>query len=369
MSLIENIKTEFESENIEKGEAIIESPPFSLPSKASIAKVGDLIRHELDSEVSLDEELLNEALTKLVIYRYYHSYNISIFRNLLNRKIKRLNLSNQCIISSRVKRAQSIFLKLIRYPTMKLSRMGDLAGVRVIFPDMKTLKLFIDDYNCTECEIKKEYFDSHNSRINDYIKYPKEDGYRSIHQIFEDTKYKLKLELQIRTQLQHEWATVVEILGSLMKTSFKTGEGAPKEKFFLKLCSALFSYQENCPVLDELRNYSMDEICLFLKELNNELGIIEKLKSVNSIKLDENPEAAYYLLKLDLENHKTDIYTFNKDEKYKAIAAYSGLERDTKNCHVDVVLVSVDDVKNLKQAYPNYFLDTTSFIKRIESIL
>jgi len=112
MSLIENIKTEFESENIEKGEAIIESPPFSLPSKASIAKVGDLIRQELDSEVSLDEELLNEALTKLVIYRYYHSYNISIFRNLLNRKIKRLNLSNQCIISSRVKRAQSIFLKL-----------------------------------------------------------------------------------------------------------------------------------------------------------------------------------------------------------------------------------------------------------------
>ena len=87
------------------------------------------------------------------------------------------------------------------------------------------------------------------------------------------------------------------------------------------------------------------------------------------IQLDENPEAAYYLLKLDLENHKTDIYTFNKDEKYKAIAAYSGLERDTKNCHVDVVLVSVDDVKNLKQAYPNYFLDTTSFIKRIESIL
>ena len=369
MSEIEDNKTEFKSENIERGEAIIESPPFSLPSKSSIAKVGDLLRERINSPSSLDDEKLDLALTKLVIYRRYHSYNISIFIILLNRKIKRLSLSNKCIISSREKRFPSIFSKLIRYPNMKLSRMADLAGVRIILPDMNTLKLFIDDHNCVECEIKKEYFYCNDKKIHDYIKFPKRDGYRGIHQIFEDKKHKLQLELQIRTQLQHEWATIVEILGSLMKTSFKIGEGDDRIKLFLKLCSALFSYQENAPVLDEFSKYSMDEICAHLKVLNNELGIIDRLKSVNSISIDKNPEAAYYLLKLDLEKHTIDIHSFNRNEKYKATLAYSYYEKDFKNNHIDVVLVSVDDVNNLKAAYPNYFLDTTNFIKRIESIL
>ncbi|AEW76620.1 hypothetical protein ANH9381_0611 [Aggregatibacter actinomycetemcomitans ANH9381] len=44
MSSIENIKTEFEFNYVQKGEAGIESPPFLLPSKSSVAKAGDYLR-------------------------------------------------------------------------------------------------------------------------------------------------------------------------------------------------------------------------------------------------------------------------------------------------------------------------------------
>ena len=35
----------------------------------------------------------------------------------------------------------------------------------------------------------------------------------------------------------------------------------------------------------------------------------------------------------------------------------------------NVVLVSVEDLKNLKKAYPNYFLDAGSFIRTIEKYI
>ncbi|MFW2058189.1 (p)ppGpp synthetase, partial [Acinetobacter haemolyticus] len=83
---------------------------------------------------------------------------------------------------------------------------------------------------------------------HDYIESPKNDGDRSIHQVF---TYKsrdhsgldgLKIELQIRTALQHSWATAVETLGVIENASIKSGFGSDDIKKFIKLSSALFSF-------------------------------------------------------------------------------------------------------------------------------
>ena len=48
---------------------------------------------------------------------------------------------------------------------------------------------------------------------------------------------------------------------------------------------------------------------------------------------------------------------------------YDALEKETKNNpDIDVVLVSVGDLKAIKKAYPNYFLDTNEFIKDLKLI-
>lgn len=48
---------------------------------------------------------------------------------------------------------------------------------------------------------------------------------------------------------------------------------------------------------------------------------------------------------------------------------YASLEKKYKDDeNMDVVLVSVGDLKAIKRAYPNYFLDTNDFIAKLKHI-
>jgi hypothetical protein len=39
-----------------------------------------------------------------------------------------------------------------------------------------------------------------------------------------------------------------------------------------------------------------------------------------------------------------------------------------KNKSVEVVLISIQNIKQLKQSYPNYFMDTAGFIENLERL-
>ena len=164
---------------------------------------------------------------------------------------------------------------------------------------------------------------------------------------------------------------VVETLDSIKKTGYKIGQGDERTKLFLKLCSAFFSHLEHTPVISEFSTYSYEKICDEIRKLNCELGIIDILKSVNAIDIQNNTEAAYYLLILDIEKHTTEAIPFKKGESFKANQLYTEYEQNfnEKGATTNIVLVSVDDVNKLKDAYPSYFLDTSNFINRIEEIL
>jgi ppGpp synthetase/RelA/SpoT-type nucleotidyltranferase len=73
---------------------------------------------------------------------------------------------------------------------------------------------------------------------DDYIANPKFSGYRGIHLVYsyfsdrKETFNGLKIEIQIRTQLQHAWATAVEIVGFFRRELLKSGEGDHVWKHF-----------------------------------------------------------------------------------------------------------------------------------------
>jgi putative GTP pyrophosphokinase len=85
--------------------------------------------------------------------------------------------------------------------------MDDVAGCRLIFPDIPALYAF------REALHKARFQHERKNGIDkyDYIKNPKETGYRGIHDIYEydvrsDTGQASKgllLELQYRTRVQH----------------------------------------------------------------------------------------------------------------------------------------------------------------------
>lgn len=115
------------------------------------------------------------------------------------------------IIKSRIKKPVSILGKLERKNlpmTMDsiLNNLNDVAGVRVICS-------FIDDiYEVADMFASQD--DVNVIEIKDYIKTPKENGYRSYHMIIEvpvffaQRKQNMRVEVQLRTIAMDFWASL-----------------------------------------------------------------------------------------------------------------------------------------------------------------
>lgn len=114
-------------------------------------------------------------------------------------------------IKTRLKSFESISEKLLRkgLPLTVESvqaNLNDVAGVRVICP-------FVDDiYTIAECFLSQD--DITLVKATDYIKHPKENGYRSLHLVVEipiylqKEKRMMRVEIQLRTIAMDFWASL-----------------------------------------------------------------------------------------------------------------------------------------------------------------
>lgn len=130
---------------------------------------------------------------------------------ILNNEFKNNNERNPIEnIKSRVKSMDSIIEKMQRkgipLTTGEMARqIKDIAGVRVICP-------FISDvYQVANMLVNQQ--DVELVTVKDYIKKPKENGYRSLHMIvlvdvyFSDHKDRVPIEIQFRTIAMNFWAS------------------------------------------------------------------------------------------------------------------------------------------------------------------
>ena len=94
---------------------------------------------------------------------------------------------------------------------MDLARMHDIAGARCILQNEAKVRLFVEELKKSSVLEVKD--------IDDYITTPRDTGYRSIHlRCLCDGKY---IEIQVRDEVQHSWATLVEITDVIYKTKIK----------------------------------------------------------------------------------------------------------------------------------------------------
>ena len=342
-------------------------------SKSETDKAGIILCDELSSK-----EDKNKALEILSSWRAAHSYPMHIFKKRLkniSEKIDKNSLSAQ-----RLKRVPSIIKKLNRRysgnnPTMKLTQMQDIAGCRIVMPNIMLTK-----------KIYKEYYvksDLKHKKINEknYILNPKKDGYRSIHLIYRYYSDKgkkeyngLLVEVQIRSKLQHLWATAVETVDFFTRQAIKSNEGEEEWSSFFKLVSSAFAKFENCPTIAETPE-NEKELYSLIKEKEKQLQVKTKMKHwTESIKLFDNlknkKNLHFFLLELDTIQEKLTISAYSKRQEKNAILDYSKAEKKIYGRkEYDVVLVGADTTKDLKKAYPNYFLDTKEFLIYLNKIL
>ena len=306
-------------------------------SNRVVRKAGESLRADLATKEQLDT--ISE-------FRASHTPLMRLLVNTIARK-----LPKPLFIARRLKRLSSIEAKLKRFPTMCLDRMQDIGGVRAVFKDSKEVQSFANNL--------KSFYSKHRGALeivkeNDYIAKPKQDGYRSLHLVF---KYRGKnpkiegyhIELQLRDLLQHYWASAVEILALRSTSNIKAGYGDEHFKRFFWLCAELFSghseHKEEIKSLDKEHN-----ILFLLRGLNVLANKLEQEGSSESL----------YLLVLEPKKGVLKLTSFSQSEQALAYMMYQSMETSSS---VQSVLVSIDSVKKLKKAYPNYVLDAKKLIK------
>ncbi len=218
----------------------------------------------------------------------------------------------------------------------------------------------------------------------DYITHPKKDGYRSLHIIYEyksdkgKTEYNnLRVEVQIRSKLQHLWATAVETVDFFTRQAIKFNEGRPDWTDFFKLVSSAFAIIEKCPAIENTPS-DKKELYSEIKKKEKELSVMNRMSGWTSamkffdeqVKSKMKGRAKFFLLELDILGEKLSVKSYTKRKEDEAIKDYSELEKRHKGrTDYDVVLVGADTTKDLEKAYPNYFVDTREFILELRKIL
>jgi ppGpp synthetase/RelA/SpoT-type nucleotidyltranferase len=310
-------------------------------------------------------------------WRSSHSFPLQVIKMMLKGRAKKADTKSKPLVSQRLKRLASIKNKLAR-ETIRLSQMQDVGGCRAVMSDIASVNKLVAAF---EEGLKKNPKGRHEyAKPKDYIACPKKDGYRSVHFIVryrgnnQDSKVfnGRKIEIQIRSRLQHAWATSVETVDALtgrsLKFDVKSNIEDPRWKRFFSLMGSAIALREKTPAVPgtpEDRVMLVRELRELAKILRVEdvLGGFSVAVSMISDKSKLPQNASEYILILNTNAKRVSVIPFTEKQLSRADAEYLRQEKDSQGKpHIQVVRVSVEDVKNLRTAYPNYYLDTREFL-------
>lgn len=270
------------------------------------------------------------------------------------------------VVVQRHKRAPSIIGKLSRFPQMQLSRMQDIGGCRAIVSTVDDVERLCKHIKAsrTRNELHREY---------NYIEAPKDSGYRGIHLTYKYNGEKKEyrgyfVELQLRSQIQHAWATAVEIVDTFTNQALKSSQGTRDWQDFFRMTSAEFAGLEGRPV----GAYAVGrDTRADLSRLAHQLSVVKRLRafavSANHLISKTSNKTDYFLLELTEDGSRIIVTQYKMSDFDRATAAYLEKEKQAKaKLTGDVVLVAASSLHALKSAYPNYFADSTEFLRLIE---
>jgi ppGpp synthetase/RelA/SpoT-type nucleotidyltranferase len=279
---------------------------------------------------------------------------------------KAVEIESDCIVSQRLKRKESIFAKIERFPDMRASRMQDIGGCRIVFKNITSVYKLRD-------KLKNSRRKHILQNEKDYIANPKNSGYRGIHLVYRYNEGKehadnyILIETQIRTRLQHLWATSVEAMSYFTQKPLKSSMGPDEWLRFFSLVSSLFAVEEKQPIVPGTPA-SREETVSEIQVLNDRHHFFDQLRAYNiAARHISTKEGYYYVLVLKLREQIISITSFRKDQISDATEMYNNYENAEPDNNV--VLVSADSVNNLKKAYPNYFMDTKEFVETLTRLL
>lgn len=303
-------------------------------------------------------------------WRSSHGYPLQIMYMTLRGRAR--HVDQKALVAQRLKRMPSIIAKLKRFKAMQLAQMQDLGGCRAVVKSVKEVDTLVHLYEKKPCKAARFF------KKYDYITKPKKDGYRGIHLVYRynslhETRSRFngrRIEIQIRSKKQHGWATAVETIDTFTGQAIKSGIGSKHWKRFFILISSFIALMENRPLIpgtpSETPNWYR-ELRALVRRLNA-ADVFRGLHAGLELLTDVPRGSKYTILVLDSRRRGTEMFSFENERD----AATKYLEIEKENADdpaVQAVMVSVDSVKALRQAYPTYYLDTAGFIGIVDGFM
>lgn len=339
------------------------APPWK--SRKRLNKAGDAARKD---QMTDDDEIIIER------WRASHKAVLNTFQALLRKRVEKLGLT--VTVATRHKRKNTIFDKLTRIKDMKLSRMDDIAGCRLIFKSIQDLEKFREDMH-SNSRFKHALVNEKDKY--DYIKEPKSTGYRGIHDIY---KYEanskqgkeikgLYVEIQYRTLVQHAWATTIEVIGQITPSQPKFERGDPRYREAMRLASEILARaheNKNGPYPKKTSKEILDEFVTIDREIN----VMKKLKSLEISRIKDRlvksiGKGVFDQINMLLILSEEMELIIEQKRNSDSLKRLFELEKNMPD--KDIVLVGSTAYNDVETAFRNYFLDATDFLSLMESAI
>jgi ppGpp synthetase/RelA/SpoT-type nucleotidyltranferase len=349
-------------------------------SGKNVVKAGDLF---LTDDIYQDKVGYDWAMSVLSYWRSSHEESLELAFSLTQKITRKIDV--KAVYAKRLKRTPSIVRKLrfVSKDNMKLKTMHDIGGCRIIVTSTKALYKVIAELK-KQPEFLKE---GGGVRCRDYLSTAKKTGYRSYHLIgkFKNSTGQLRLiEIQVRTKLQHDWATTLEIVELFTGQALKSNGGDVVWRLFFKGISEILTNMERIPKftrLSEVDKYSqfthyvsqrpkLLESCTQVVSMSRTISAHQMLHSfTESLKfsheiLKQKPETSYMLLQINLSDMELTCTDFKQEQVTLAEQEYTKAEKKFLDSpqNVTVALIYSDAIGGIREAFPNYFADSHEFL-------
>ncbi len=315
----------------------------------------------------------SRARTIVNNWRASHSFPLNALQMNLRHTVA--GFGEAALVAQRLKRLSSIEAKLRRSHHMQLARMHDIGGCRAVLPFAEDVLGVVRNYDKSRAlhEPLRRY---------DYLTSPRDSGYRGVHLVYGYRTRSdahavyggMRVEIQLRSRLQHAWATTVETVGTFSGQALKSSEGNEAWLRFFSLMATELACTEGLPPVPGTptdRGTLRHELLQLATQINAVARLEAYGRTLRIIEGDvRNGRAAYFHIYLDLAGHNVRWNEYSADEREEAIQAYEEVETAIRRfTRAETVLVQVGSVEALRRAYPNYFADTSVFVAELKKAI
>lgn len=319
-------------------------------SKGDVRRAGRLLRDQ-------HHHVTDELLQAFRIVHEWRASHLAPMRSVRQSLSSRARAHDPVALSAgRLKRMKSVRRKLRREPA-DLTELQDLGGCRAILPTLAACREVASDLiDTTVHQVQRQ---------RDYITEPRPSGYRSHHIVLKFQSGDLAnhgrfVEVQLRTQLQHAWATALEAVGLVRGEDLKAGEGNAAWLRFFALMSGEIAQREGCATPCGVPSDCADR----RREIKDAVKALKAIDTLDSYRRAIHASTSFnsigaggmFIIKYDPNSRSVAV-----DRTSKAPSdSYRRAEETSKG--IETVLVEVDRAADLRAAYPNYYLDVDDFL-------